>query len=168
MARRRCGNSIPTAAPQSSPSPRPKARRSRVEVALKSDAFYIGSLGSQKTHAGRVEAIRRRLDGIWRIHAPVGLAIGSISPAEITVSILAQITEVLHLKIEGRRLRRFRPGGQMKFGDVALKDAENAILAHSIRLADGLYPGRVLDKDDIAQRLSPASFGRCGGLEDGT
>ena len=40
----------------------------------------------------------------------------------------------------------------MKFGDVALKDAENAILAHSMRLADGILPkGRILDKDDIAQ-----------------
>ena len=40
----------------------------------------------------------------------------------------------------------------MKFGDVALKDAESAILAHSMRLADGILPkGRVLDKDDIAQ-----------------
>ena len=83
----------------------PKLDDPGLEVALKSDAFYIGSLGSRKTHAGRVE----RLTGagfteteISRIHAPVGLNIGSISPAEIAVSILAQITKTLHRKIESR------------------------------------------------------------------
>lgn len=83
----------------------PKLDDPGLEVALKSDAFYIGSLGSRKTHAGRVE--RLTATGfteaeINRIHAPVGLNIGSISPAEIAVSILAQITEVLHRKIEAR------------------------------------------------------------------
>tara|TARA_R110000868_G_scaffold28525_6_gene106890 strand:- start:23586 stop:24299 length:714 start_codon:yes stop_codon:yes gene_type:complete len=83
----------------------PKLDDPGLEVALKSDAFYIGALGSRKTHAGRVA---RLTDAgfseaeIARIHAPVGLNIGSISPAEIAVSILAQITEVLHRKIEAR------------------------------------------------------------------
>ena len=57
----------------------------------------------------------------------------------------------------------------MKFGDVALKDAENAILAHSMRLADGLLPkGRVLDKDDIAQlAVAGISSVVAARLEDG-
>jgi xanthine dehydrogenase accessory factor len=83
----------------------PKLDDPGLEVALKSEAFYIGSLGSRKTHAGRVE--RLKAAGftdveIGRIHAPVGLDIGSVSPAEIAVSILAQITEVLHRKAETR------------------------------------------------------------------
>ena len=83
----------------------PKLDDPGLEVALKSDAFYIGSLGSRKTHAGRVERLSAAgftETEIERIHAPVGLDIGSVSPAEIAVSILAQITEVLHRKIEGR------------------------------------------------------------------
>ena len=83
----------------------PKLDDPGLEIALKSDAFYIGSLGSRKTHAGRVERFTSAGftdTEIGRIHAPVGLKIGSISPAEIAVSILAQITEVLHRKIEAR------------------------------------------------------------------
>lgn len=83
----------------------PKLDDPGLEVALKSDAFYIGALGSRKTHAGRVERLTAAGFSeaeIGRIHAPVGLSIGSISPAEIAVSILAQITEVLHRKIEAR------------------------------------------------------------------
>lgn len=83
----------------------PKLDDPGLEVALKSDAFYIGALGSRKTHAGRVGRLTEAgftEAEIGRIHAPVGLNIGSISPAEIAVSILAQITEVLHRKIETR------------------------------------------------------------------
>jgi xanthine dehydrogenase accessory factor len=83
----------------------PKLDDPGLEVALKSDAFYIGALGSRKTHAGRVERLTAAgftEAEISRIHAPVGLAIGSISPAEIAVSILAQVTEVLHRKVEAR------------------------------------------------------------------
>ena len=83
----------------------PKLDDPGLEVALKSDAFYIGALGSRKTHAGRVERLTAAgftEAEISRIHAPVGLAIGSISPAEIAVSILAQVTEVLHRKVEER------------------------------------------------------------------
>ena len=83
----------------------PKLDDPGLEVALKSDAFYIGALGSRKTHAGRVERLTAAGFAeaeISRIHAPVGLAIGSISPAEIAVSILAQVTEVLHRKVEAR------------------------------------------------------------------
>ena len=83
----------------------PKLDDPGLEVALKSDAFYIGALGSRKTHAGRVERLTAAgftEAEVSHIHAPVGLAIGSISPAEIAVSILAQVTEVLHRKVEAR------------------------------------------------------------------
>ena len=83
----------------------PKLDDPGLEVALNSDAFYIGALGSRKTHAARVERLTAAgftEAEISRIHAPVGLAIGSISPAEIAVSILAQATETLHRKVEAR------------------------------------------------------------------
>ena len=79
----------------------PKLDDPGIEVALKSDAFYIGALGSRKTHAARVERLTATgfsETEIARIHAPVGLSIGSVSPAEIAISILAQVTDVLHRK----------------------------------------------------------------------
>jgi xanthine dehydrogenase accessory factor len=62
--------------------------------ALKADCFYIGALGSRKTHAKRLE--RMRAEGfdeaaLARIHAPIGLDIGAVSPAEIAVSICGEI-----------------------------------------------------------------------------
>ena len=66
--------------------------------ALSRDCFYIGALGSRKTHARRVERLKQQGfgdDQIARIHAPVGLDIGAVSPAEIAVSIIAQITDKL-------------------------------------------------------------------------
>jgi xanthine dehydrogenase accessory factor len=67
-------------------------------AALGSDAFYIGSLGSTRTHAKRVDRLRAvgfTETQIARIHAPVGLNIGAKSPAEIAVAIMAQITQSL-------------------------------------------------------------------------
>jgi len=66
--------------------------------ALSRDCFYIGALGSRKTHARRVERLKQQ--GLSdadtaRIHAPIGLDIGAVSPAEIAVAIMAQITERL-------------------------------------------------------------------------
>ena len=64
------------------------------------DCFYIGALGSRKTHAKRGERLRgqgARDADIARIHAPIGLAIGAVSPSEIAVSIMAQITATLRL-----------------------------------------------------------------------
>jgi xanthine dehydrogenase accessory factor len=68
--------------------------------ALARDCFYVGALGSKKTHARRVERLKAQgLDDatIARIHAPIGLAIGAVSPPEIAVSILAEITARLRL-----------------------------------------------------------------------
>ena len=66
-----------------------------IRVALRSDVFYLGCLGSSRTHAKRVErlvAAGFSEAEIARIHAPVGLDIGAKSPAEIAVSVMAQIT----------------------------------------------------------------------------
>ena len=66
--------------------------------ALKSQAFYIGALGSRKTHAARLKRLGEagfKDADFARIHGPVGLNIGAISPAEIAVAILGQVTTVL-------------------------------------------------------------------------
>ena len=69
-----------------------------LRVALSSDAFYIGSLGSRRTHAQRCERLAAggiEPEQLNRIHGPVGLSIGAKSPAEIAVSIVAEIIAVL-------------------------------------------------------------------------
>jgi len=66
--------------------------------ALARDCFYIGALGSTKTHAKRALRLKEMgmsEDAIARIHAPIGLRIGALSPAEIAVSIMAEITSAL-------------------------------------------------------------------------
>ena len=63
--------------------------------ALQRDCFYIGALGSKKTHAKRVTRLQEHGASeadIARIHSPIGLAIGAVSPAEIAVAIMAEIT----------------------------------------------------------------------------
>jgi len=75
----------------------PKLDDPALEYALKSDAFYVGSLGSKRTHAKRKERLFEAgitEEQFARIHGPVGLSIGAKSPSEIAVSILAQIVEV--------------------------------------------------------------------------
>lgn len=77
----------------------PKLDDPALAIALRSDAFYVGSLGSRRTHAGRVERLREQgfTDReISRIHGPIGLNIGAVSPAEIAVAILAEVTQILH------------------------------------------------------------------------
>jgi xanthine dehydrogenase accessory factor len=65
--------------------------------ALARDCFYIGALGSRKTHARRIERLKAQTNAdLSRIHAPIGLNIGAVSPAEIAVAIMGQITERLH------------------------------------------------------------------------
>jgi xanthine dehydrogenase accessory factor len=69
--------------------------------ALSRDCFYIGALGSRKTHARRIERLKEQTNAdLSRIHAPIGLDIGAVSPAEIAVAIMAQITERLHEESE--------------------------------------------------------------------
>jgi xanthine dehydrogenase accessory factor len=63
--------------------------------ALSRDCFYIGALGSRKTHGRRLERLKAQGIGdneLARIHAPIGLAIGAVSPPEIAVSIMGEIT----------------------------------------------------------------------------
>ena len=76
----------------------PKIDDPAIREALGSEVFYLGCLGSKRTHAKRVERLAAAGysdDAIARIHAPVGLAIGARSPAEIAISVLAEITRVL-------------------------------------------------------------------------
>jgi xanthine dehydrogenase accessory factor len=76
----------------------PKLDEPALAVALRSSAFYVGALGSRRTHAARLERLRAlglEESALARIHAPIGLAIGARSPAEIAVSILAEMTERL-------------------------------------------------------------------------
>jgi xanthine dehydrogenase accessory factor len=76
----------------------PKLDDPALTEALKSEAFYIAALGSTRTHGKRVERLREAgvgEDGIARIHAPAGLAIGAKSPAEIALSVCAQMTAAL-------------------------------------------------------------------------
>jgi xanthine dehydrogenase accessory factor len=71
--------------------------------ALQRDCFYIGALGSKKTHARRVDRLKQAGisdAAVARIHAPIGLSIGAVSPAEIAVSILAEITQSLRMKAD--------------------------------------------------------------------
>lgn len=84
----------------------PKIDDPALHFALKSDSFYIGALGSRKTHGKRVERLQAlgfSAESIARIHAPIGLNMGAVSPAEIALSILGEITASLRLKPDGSR-----------------------------------------------------------------
>ena len=70
---------------------------------LARDCFYVGALGSKKTHARRLARLREQgvsEQTLARIHAPIGLEIGAVSPAEIAVAIMAEITARLRLAPE--------------------------------------------------------------------
>ncbi|MEO0666970.1 MAG: XdhC family protein [Pseudomonadota bacterium] len=76
----------------------PKLDDPALHLALRSGAFYIGALGSTRTHAKRVARLEEAgfgADDIARIHGPIGLDIGAASPAEIAVSILGQMVQTL-------------------------------------------------------------------------
>jgi xanthine dehydrogenase accessory factor len=84
----------------------PKIDDPALEAALRAECFYIGALGSRRTHAKRLERLQAAGFGaadIARIHAPIGLDIGAVSPAEIAVSVLAELVSEL------RRDRRRTP-----------------------------------------------------------
>jgi xanthine dehydrogenase accessory factor len=76
----------------------PKLDDPALSVALRSDCFYIGALGSRRTHAARCSRLTEFGFGerdLARIHGPIGLAIGAVSPAEVALSIVAQMTQIL-------------------------------------------------------------------------
>ncbi|HEY9214521.1 MAG TPA: XdhC family protein [Ancylobacter sp.] len=83
----------------------PKIDDPALAVALKHGCFYVGALGSRKTHAARLERLAARgisRDALATIHAPIGLDIGAASPAEIAVAVLAQILSALRRKPAAR------------------------------------------------------------------
>ena len=76
----------------------PKIDDGPIAAALAAGCFYVGALGSRKTHGRRVERLRAAgvsAEAIERIRAPIGLPIGAASPAEIAVAVLAEIIEAL-------------------------------------------------------------------------
>jgi xanthine dehydrogenase accessory factor len=84
----------------------PKIDDPALQAALRSEAFYIGALGSRRTHAKRVARLKEAgfdAVAIARIRGPVGLAIGALTPVEIAISIIAEITAVLRRAPLGQR-----------------------------------------------------------------
>jgi xanthine dehydrogenase accessory factor len=76
----------------------PKLDDPALDLALRSEAFYIAALGSKRTHAARLErlaALGHEPPELGRIHGPAGLQIGAVSPAEIALSVMAEMTRVL-------------------------------------------------------------------------
>jgi xanthine dehydrogenase accessory factor len=76
----------------------PKIDDPGLEAALRSECFYIGALGSRKTHGRRIERLTAAgfdAAATARIHAPIGLDIGAVSPAEIALAILGEIVSGL-------------------------------------------------------------------------
>jgi xanthine dehydrogenase accessory factor len=76
----------------------PKIDDPALEAALRSDCFYVGALGSRKTHGRRLERLAASgfdAAATQRIHAPIGLDIGAVSPAEIALAILGEIVSTL-------------------------------------------------------------------------
>jgi xanthine dehydrogenase accessory factor len=76
----------------------PKLDDPALAVALRSECFYIGALGSKRTHARRLERLAELGFGesdFARIRGPIGLPIGAVSQAEIAISILAEMTQIL-------------------------------------------------------------------------
>ena len=80
----------------------PKLDDPALHVALASPAFYIGSLGSRRTHARRIDRLTEAgftPETLARIHAPVGLDIGAVTAAEIAASIVAQLTAGFRVRV---------------------------------------------------------------------
>jgi xanthine dehydrogenase accessory factor len=84
----------------------PKIDDFALKAALEAGCFYVGALGSRKTHARRVERLMAAglsAEEIDRIHAPIGLDIGAASPAEIAVAVLAQVIRAFRSRGEARQ-----------------------------------------------------------------
>jgi xanthine dehydrogenase accessory factor len=78
----------------------PKIDDPALHLALKSNVFYIGALGSKKTQTSRAERLKTAGfsdEHLARIHGPIGLPIGSKGAAEIAISIMAEVTRALRL-----------------------------------------------------------------------
>ena len=78
----------------------PKLDDPALHIALQSEAFYIGALGSKKTHQKRINRLRQAgfaEKQIDRIHGPIGLNIGASSPEEIAISILSEVIATLRV-----------------------------------------------------------------------
>jgi xanthine dehydrogenase accessory factor len=76
----------------------PKLDDPALDRALRSEAFYVAALGSRRTHAARLERLAEfghDAATLGRIHGPAGLAIGAVSPAEVAISVMAEMTRVL-------------------------------------------------------------------------
>ncbi len=83
----------------------PKLDDPALDLALRSEAFYIAALGSRRTHAARLErlqALGHDARTLARIHGPAGLDLGAVSPAEIAISVMAEMTRVLRQQPEDR------------------------------------------------------------------
>lgn len=81
----------------------PKLDDPALHVALASPAFYIGSLGSRRTHARRIDRLAEAgvtQEMLARIHAPVGLDIGAVTAGEIAASIVAELTASFRIRAE--------------------------------------------------------------------
>jgi xanthine dehydrogenase accessory factor len=89
----------------------PKIDDPALSHALARDCFYIGALGSKKTHARRLDRLKAQGlsdAALARIHAPIGLAIGAVSPPEIAVAIMGEITAQLRQRAEGAPPQKVR------------------------------------------------------------
>jgi xanthine dehydrogenase accessory factor len=112
--------------------------------ALSRDCFYIGALGSRKTHARRLERLKQQgvTDAdLLRIHAPIGLDIGAVSPAEIAVAIMAQITERLREEADPLPVPP-PPAGEGRVGACARCVARLLRTAHHFWRAPSSCPRR--------------------------
>ena len=79
----------------------PKIDDPALQIAMTSEVFYIGALGSKRTHAKRVDRLTEAglsAEQIARINAPIGLDIGAVGPNEIAISIMAEVTAELRGK----------------------------------------------------------------------
>jgi xanthine dehydrogenase accessory factor len=85
----------------------PKIDDHPIHAALSAGSFYVGALGSRKTHGKRLERLREQgvsAADLQRIHAPIGIDIGAQSPAEIAVAILAEVIAALRRGQQAERI----------------------------------------------------------------